>query len=152
MELWKDIKDFENYEVSTFGNVRNKTSGLILKSSINKKGYLQVYPSKNSQKKTIQVHKLVVCAFIENPNNLPQIDHIDRNQLNNNIENLRWITCQHNNWNRTTKNISIRENGNYRVYYTIENGKAINKSNFKTEQEAKDYLEEIKIKYPRIII
>ena len=151
MELWKDIADFENYEVSSFGNVRNKKTGLILKPSTSKKGYYNVYPSKNSQKLSISIHRLVACAFIENPNNYPQVDHIDRCKINNNVENLRWITCQHNNWNRTTKNISIRENGNYRVYYALDNGKAINKSIFKTEQDAIDYLTKLKIKYPRVI-
>ena len=151
MEVWKDLEDFDIYEISTFGNVRNKNTGRILKYTLNRKGYPQVYPSKNSKKSTCPIHRLVARTFIENPDNLPQIDHIDRNKLNNNIENLRWVSCQHNNWNRNTKNISIRENGTYRVYYTLENDKPINKT-FNTEEQAQQYLEQIKLKYPRNII
>ena len=148
MELWKDIADFENYEVSSFGNVRNKKTERILKCGLNGANYMFTNLSNKGRNKSI--HRLVACAFIENPNNFPQVDHIDKNPLNNNVENLRWVTCQQNLWNRTTKNISITINNTFCVSYNIDYKKVHHKV-FKTEQEAIDYLTEVKIKYPRII-
>jgi hypothetical protein len=150
MELWKDIIDFENYEVSSFGNVRNKKTELLLKPNIHRQGYHMFKPSKNNIRFTFLAHRLVACAFIENPNNYPQVDHIDRNKSNNNIENLRWVTPEQNLWNRDYKHISIRQSGSFMVDYSISKG-IRNQTIFKTEQEAIDYLTELKIKYPRII-
>lgn len=52
------------------------------------------------KKKRYKVHRLVAETFIDNPDNLPFIDHIDRNPTNNSLENLRWASCQTNNLNR----------------------------------------------------
>jgi len=93
-EEWKDIYDFENYEVSNLGNVRNKKTGRILKS-YDKGGYAVISLSK-TKGKIFQVHRLVCQAFILNPENKPQVNHIDKNGLNNNIMNLEWNSHQEN--------------------------------------------------------
>lgn len=92
-EIWKDIPCWEGfYQVSTLGNIKN-SKGSILKSGKNKKGYMMVALYKNSKGHTRTVHRLVAQAFISNPNNLPHINHIDSNRINNHITNLEW--CNH---------------------------------------------------------
>ena len=82
-EIWKDVKGYEcYYEVSNLGRVKRKKgetiykdgriahfSETVLKPTIFKKGYLMVYLSKNANKRTIQVHRIVADAFIANPEN-----------------------------------------------------------------------------------
>lgn len=97
-ENYKDIKDYEDlYEVSDTGLVRNKVSGKILKPGTDgRKGYLQVDLHKDGIRKTYRIHRLVANAFIPNPLNLPQVNHIDENKTNNNVENLEWCSAQYN--------------------------------------------------------
>lgn len=90
-EIWKVIKDFPNYEVSTFGNVRNITTGKLRKQSI-KNGYNHLTLYNGSIEKTLKVHRLVAIAFISNPENKNTVNHKDHNPLNNNINNLEWST------------------------------------------------------------
>lgn len=100
METYKNIIDFENYEVSNFGNVRNKKTNKILKPRIGKDGYHKIDIRKNYKRYTKKLHRLIAEAFIENLENKSQVDHIDNNKSNNNINNLRWATSQENNRNR----------------------------------------------------
>ena len=102
MEVWKSIEGYENYQVSNLGNVRNlnyngakgKVKNLTPKK--NNSGRLWVELRANNKAKTFLVHRLVGMAFIPNPNNLPQINHIDENPLNNCVENLEWCTGEYN--------------------------------------------------------
>lgn len=64
----------------------------IMKSS----QYYQTVLSKNGKAKTVTVHRLVAEAFIPNPDNLPQVNHIDHNPLNNKVDNLEWCTAKYN--------------------------------------------------------
>jgi hypothetical protein len=95
MEIWKNIKDFDNYEVSNCGNVRNIRSGRSVKLKP-KCGYHTVVLSRNGNPFYFRVHRLVAFAFIENTYNLPHVDHIDRNRQNNHVDNLRWIDDRNN--------------------------------------------------------
>jgi hypothetical protein len=85
-ELWKSIPD-TIYEVSTKGNARLKDSpkSILLKPQNAGRGYLQVRIPKSTL-----LHRLVAKAFIPNPDNLPQVDHIDFDKTNNCVENLQW--------------------------------------------------------------
>ena len=98
-EEWKDISDYENYEVSNLGNIRNKKTRRVLKS-YNKGGYAVVGLSK-TKGKIFPVHRLVCQAFIPNPENKPQVNHIDKNGLNNNVTNLEWNSVLENNIHRS---------------------------------------------------
>lgn len=140
MEIWKQIQGFKPiYEVSNMGRVRslerktNCNGGLfqrkerILKNTIDRNGYhfVFLYPI-NGRKRTIPVHRLVAMAFIPNPDNKPEIDHIDGNKSNNNPINLRWVTHQENCANpNTVKKLRqhIGENANHKksiCAYTLD--------------------------------
>lgn len=98
---WKTIKNYNNYEVSDTGLIRNKNTLHILKPTIKKQrsryGYAMVYLYKGNQKRNAKmVHRLVAEAFIPNTKNLPQINHKDENSLNNNAYNLEWCTPKYN--------------------------------------------------------
>lgn len=103
-EIWKDIKNYEGlYQISNLGRVKSfarkgtrTKENRILKNSKNPKGYPQVRLMKNSIGKIVSIHRLVAEAFIPNPYNLPQVDHIDDNKENNCISNLQWITNKDN--------------------------------------------------------
>lgn len=93
------INDFDKYEISTLGRVRNVSTGRILKSIKNGDGYLQVGLNKHGKKHTKKIHRLIAEAFIQNPNNYEIVDHQDRNRTNNSIDNIRWVSRQINNIN-----------------------------------------------------
>lgn len=91
MEEWKAIEGYENYEVSTAGQVRNKSTGKILKQWKHKTGYLYVTLYKNSKQTHFQVYRLVATAFIPNPNGYDTVDHINHDRQDNRVENLQWL-------------------------------------------------------------
>lgn len=113
MALWKDIAGYEGlYQVSDEGEVR------VLKRTVSSKDgktysrkpkmmkshlrgqrrlkYEAVVLAKDGQSKSYSVHRLVACAFIPNPDNLPEVNHKDENTLNNRVDNLEWCTHQYN--------------------------------------------------------
>ena len=97
-EIWKTIEDYPNYEVSTFGNIKNKTTNKQLKLQKNYSGYLKI-SLLNIEKKSFSciVHRLVAKAFIPNPENKPTVNHIDKIRNNNNLYNLEWATMSEQN-------------------------------------------------------
>ena len=99
-EVYKVIDGYENYEISNMGNVRNKKTGLILKHLL-QNGYYCVGLSTNGKSKSFRVHRLIALHFIPNPQNKRLVDHIDRNPLNNSINNLRWATHSENGMNKS---------------------------------------------------
>jgi len=104
MEQWKIIEGYENYEVSNYGNVRNNYTDRVLKPNLCR-GYHIIRTSKDGKVKKHYLHRLVANAFIENPNNKKQVDHIDNNRINNNVNNLRFCSntenCRNKGINKT---------------------------------------------------
>ena len=97
-EVWKDLKGFEGkFKISSTGIILNKNNNAKVKTRISKDGYVYVslYYNKKSYIKTL--HGLVAKTFInKDDNNNLEVNHIDGNKLNNNIDNLEWITHKDN--------------------------------------------------------
>lgn len=115
-EIWRDVKGYEGlYQVSNLGRCRsldrlihcntllNNKESYIKKGRILKEGrysygrglafgYIRYSLTKDKKSKNFCIHKLVAEAFIPNPENKPEVDHIDTNTLNNRVDNLRWVT------------------------------------------------------------
>ena len=96
MEFWKRIENWERYEVSNLGRIRNAETGKEIKTRSDKEGYRLVTFSINNVQSTKKVHRLVAAAFIPNDENKPQVNHKDGNRANNNAENLEWCTSSEN--------------------------------------------------------
>ena len=108
--IWKEINGFEGkYIISNYGEVislpRYKQNNSKLqyvepkeiKQYVNKKnGYVYVYLSNDGVEKNIRLHKLVADNFLDNPNNLPQINHKDGNRQNNKVDNLEYCSASYN--------------------------------------------------------
>lgn len=90
-EVWRPVPFAPEYEVSSFGRVKNEF-GRILKGNI-KHGYHYV---NIRSLRDYRVHRLVALVFIPNPNNLPIVNHLDHNRLNNKVDNLEWCTQKDN--------------------------------------------------------
>lgn len=104
-EIWKDINGYEGlYQVSNMGRVKRLNTcdsiGRMLDERVLKKsnnnGYEMVRLCKNAKQYGYNIHRLVAQAFIPNPENKPQVNHIDENKTNNTILNLEWVTAKEN--------------------------------------------------------
>lgn len=97
-ENWRTFPFNTKYEISDMGRVRNKKKGNILVLARSKDGYTQVCLSENGKRngRTWRVNRMVALTFIDNPFNLPQVNHIDGNKDNNSVSNLEWCTPKQN--------------------------------------------------------
>lgn len=109
-EEWRSIEGYEGlYEVSSYGRVKSVDryvkysdgriylhKGKILSPVKHKKGYLKVVLNCNGKCKTINIHRLVAQAFIENSDNFPQVNHKDEDKSNNRVDNLEWCDSKYN--------------------------------------------------------
>lgn len=123
-ERWRDIKGLEGkYHISNYGRVRCCGYFILLKRKYytfsklipshimklyNSNGYMRVELGKGN---SFSIHRLVAQAFIPNPDNKPQVNHIDGNRSNNNVRNLEWVDSSENIWHAV--NILKRKLGYY---------------------------------------
>ncbi len=85
------------YEISEDGTVVNSRTGKVLKPDLNYTGYKRVTLwCKELGRRREFVHRLVAIHFVDNPNNLPMVNHIDGDKLNTHYKNLEWVTCKEN--------------------------------------------------------
>ena len=97
--IWRPIyyKEYlTHYEVNQFGQVRNVQSQLIIRPQVNTSGYLEAQVYVEGKPKKIGIHRLVALAFIPNPENKPEVNHIDGIKVNNIVSNLEWVTREEN--------------------------------------------------------
>jgi hypothetical protein len=119
-ENWKDIKGYEglytiniNGQIKSVGRKVKHRSGFktipdrIMSIANNTSGYKSISLCKNGIGKSYQLHRLVAIAFIPNPNNKPQVNHIDGNKQNNNINNLEWVSAKENSQHSYDNGLSI---------------------------------------------
>lgn len=109
---WRYVVGYEGlYKVSTEGNIKSIRRNKILSPNTNKDGYKRVSLYKNKASKHYSVHRLVAQAFIPNPDNLPQVNHIDEDKSNNCVSNLEWITPKDNcNYGTRNRKVALSKN------------------------------------------
>lgn len=115
-ETWKDVPGYEGlYQASTLGNIRSldrwskpfinhgticrrRIKGRILKGTPDEDGYLGVdlYDGIDTRPKSCRINRIVAMTYVPNPDNLPQVDHINAVKTDNRPENLEWVTCKEN--------------------------------------------------------
>jgi hypothetical protein len=150
VEEWRDCVCFEQYAVSNLGNVKNKKTGRILKPSM-ADGYKHYKLSKDKVSYNTVGHRLVALAFLENPDNKPQIDHIDNNPGNNIVTNLRWCTICENAQNKDRskikgavpfRGVAKHLNGKFQAHVGF-NGTSIHLGLFDSAEEASEMYEAV---------
>lgn len=149
-----EIQGHPNYLIYEDGRVYNKKYDRFLKPSITCNGYLRYHLCHNGKMTNMFSHRLVGLHYIPNPNNHPQVDHIDRNTQNNNVNNLRWVNLKTQNENRDYTNIGkhlISNKEDKYIYrrkgrnnklsntFTLDIKKYNLHKSFKSLQEAIDY-------------
>lgn len=98
MEKYKDIDGYNGrYQVTSWGRVYSVDKQRFIRQEETEKSYLRVdLVDENGKRKHHKVHRLVAKAFIQNPDNKEQVNHIDGNKHNNSITNLEWVTGSEN--------------------------------------------------------
>ena len=120
-EEWRMVPDYEGlYMVSNKGRVKNCRTGRIRKPGKGGRGnYVRITLFDDNRAKHCYIHRLVAEVFIPNPNNLPQVNHIDENPLNNCVENLEWCTPKYNATYGTRAERISKNNGKKVAQYTL---------------------------------
>lgn len=145
-EIWKNVDGYNGkYQVSNFGRVRNtdyRGTGEERLVSIQEQkytGYQYANLTYGKTTRTYLVHRLVALAFIDNPSNLEQIDHINNNRTDNRVSNLRWVSRKTNNGRkhaRLQRSLNSKPGEHRAITLTKDNITV----QFRTQQEAADYI------------
>lgn len=143
-EIWKTIGEYPNYQVSNMGRVKSmnyKQTGKekILNNCKTKNGYLYVHLSKNGKVKKYYIHHLVASAFLDNPNNLHEVNHKDEDKTNNKVENLEYCDRSYN-LNYGSRNERMAKSKSIPILHFTKNGEIV-----KVWNNAKEVERELKI-------
>ena len=142
------IRGFENYVIFEDGVVINTETGKEVKPYLEKAiGYYRVGLTKNKKKHKFYLHRLLALAYIPNPHNKPEVDHINRIKTDYRIENLRWVTHLENMQNQSeyntntsgTRNVYYDKNMDKWYYKKMINGSTHNSPYYDTIEEVIDY-------------
>ena len=118
-EEWKVIEDGATYEISNYGQVRNKTTSKILKPLL-LSGYMVITLKMNNRKTISKIHRLVATQFLVRTNETHIVNHKDGNKLNNHVENLEWVSPSEN--VKHAYRIGLNKGKKNKVYqYTLDN-------------------------------
>jgi hypothetical protein len=157
MEIYKDIKNFEEtHQVSNLGNIRTKdryvygknhgvefkrlVKGQIMKQKVSKQGYNETQLRCEGKVLYKRVHRLVAEAFIDNPNNYPQVNHKNGIKTDNRVENLEWCSSKQNQQHAWNTGLQKHNSGEFKGKPVIlYNDKGVERY-FKSGLEAAKYL------------
>jgi len=132
-DTFEYLKGYENlYKINRKGDIWSCIYSKLRKPQIREDGYIMISICKENSRIKTGIHRLLALQYIDNPNNYPEVDHIDRNKQNNCLENLRWVSREQNQ-NNTFKNLS-----NLNDEELLERKEKIKK--YKTEWAKKDRL------------
>lgn len=131
VEIFKKLDINQNYSISSLGRVRNDKTNKFL-SPRDLRGYKRIYIYVNGKATDLRIHRLVANAFIPNPNNKPQINHINGNRSDNCVTNLEWCTNAEN--QKHAYKIGLRDSKS-----NSESARGVRNPNCKlSEQDVKD--------------
>lgn len=108
MEEWRKLiypkldEQYNHYEISSYGRLRNINTNRILQQEVLRSGYCSVRIFAGDKKLHIIIHKAVAYTFLDNPNNYTNINHKDNIRTNNNVNNLEWCTPSYNQYYKYT--------------------------------------------------
>jgi hypothetical protein len=130
-EIWKDIEGFEGiYQVSNMGRVRSldredaqghRIKGTVLVGGSSGRGYRKIALCRDGDIEYKLIHRLVATAFLDNPDNFPQVNHKDENKTNNVLSNLEWCSALYNNM-YGTRNKRVAKANECPVYVVTSSG------------------------------
>ena len=143
-EIWKDIIGFEGiYEISNLGRIRRIKTGRILSTRRSDGWYITVTLYKDKKRYGKSLHRLVAETFVPNPYNLPEVNHIDEDKINNRADNLEFCDRKYNN-NYGSRMDKIRDtklkNGHINEEYSGLDKKSYGKKYYQEhKEERKEY-------------
>jgi len=135
------------YKINRNGEIWSIKQSKFMKPHLNEYGYLQINLLFDDKKRHLFLHRLIAIQYIPNPDNLPEIDHIDRNKTNNNISNLHWVTRLENANNKTTnltkeqKEQKVIDNRKYQAEWSMNKRReqgVPERKKFETDEERKE--------------